>query len=828
MRTIKHKHSSILQFFILVLFWVTTSSAYSLTPTPQQIEMFQNLSPEQQRALASQYGIDLDKLNLSNTPAQPELQPEIRNERPQRKNRSMFEEQNLTTEQEQAEETSLSDDEPDAEQLEQFGYDLFADTPDAFIPADNIPPPDNYVLGPGDNLVVQLYGKENTSYNLTVNRDGQIQLPEIGPINLAGLSFNDARELLMNTVQQQMIGVKSSVTVGTLRSIRIFVLGEALQPGSYTVSALSTMTNALFASGGVSNIGSLRNIQLKRKGALVTTLDLYDLLLRGDTSKDARLLPGDVIFIPPIGKTVGVKGEVKRPAIYELNQEKTAIEAIQLAGGFTPNAYPSASRIQSINQNGDRTLLNANLSQTSGQNIRVNDADVIEVYSVLETMEGIVTLRGHIKRPGDVAWRQGLRVTDLIQSAEALLPYPDMNIALIERETQPTREKSVLIVNLGEALKNPSGPQNVALKAKDTLYIFDFEEPRSEILEELVERLKIQASKSLRKQTVWVTGHVRFPGEYPLSPKMTAQDAVTLAGGLTENAYGLQGEITRITYSESEEQSINHVAVNLADNSNQALQAEDQLHIKRLPNWLDQEVVSIEGEVRFPGNYKIKRGETLSELIKRAGGLNDWSYAEGAVFTRDELRVLEAERLSDLRSKLEADIAAANLEQQTVEQKVAVGDAEELLKSLNAVRPLGRMVIDLQSVVEGKSETIQLKDGDKLFVPRRKQAVTVVGEVQFPTSHIFESGLDAAGYIKRSGGTTQKADDERIYVVKANGRVFLPEQSGWFRSGRYKIEAGDTVVVPLDADRIKPLTLWTSVSQIFYQIALGAAAVASF
>ena len=190
--------------------------------------------------------------------------------------------------------------------------------------------------------------------------------------------------------------------------------------------------------------------------------------------------------------------------------------------------------------------------------------------------------------------------------------------------------------------------------------------------------------------------------------------------------------------------------------------------------------------------------------------------------------MLEAERLKELRSKLESDIAAANIEQQTIEQKVAMEDANDLLESLNAVRPLGRMVIDLNSIIAGRGQAIQLKDGDKLVIPRKKQAVTVVGEVQFPTSHIFEANLDAKQYIERSGGTTQKADDNRIYVVKANGRVFLPEPSGWFKAGKYQREAGDTVVVPLDADRIKPLTLWTSVSQVFYQIALGAAAVASF
>ncbi len=810
---------------LLLVIPVFSNTVQAFTPTAQQIEMFKRLPPSQQKALAQQYGVNLDQLNLGNNPVQPNLQQ-------QPINRNPFETQTSNLENHLAPpETkggASEETEEESSALKPFGYDLFTGQPDMFTPVSDIPPPDSYVLGPGDNLVVQLYGKENGSYSLIVNRDGQIQFPEIGPINLAGLSFNDARNLLMDTVKQQMIGVKASVTMGTLRSIRIFVLGEALHPGSYTVSSLSTMTNALFTSGGISKIGTLRNIQLKRKGKLITTLDLYDLLLKGDTSKDARLLPGDVIFIPPIGSTVGVSGEVKRPAFYELKKENNAIDAIKLAGGFTPTAYPAASRIERINPKGERTLLDADLTASKGKNIRVKDADLIQVFSVLESVEDIVTLKGHAERPGGFAWRPGMRVTDVIRSVDELLPFPDLNVALIEREIQPTREKTVITFNLGEAIKNPSGLENVALSARDTIYVFNFEEPRAEQLEELLNQLKLQASKQLRKQTVLITGYVRFPGEYPLSEGLTAKQAVILAGGLTENAYGVRGEVTRITYNQEEEQRIEHINVDLAASEKLRLKEEDQLHIKRLPNWLDQEVVTIEGEVKFPGEYKIKRGETLAEVVERAGGLNEWAYPEGAIFSREDLRKLEAERLKELRNKLESDIAAANIEQQTVEQKVAVEDAEDLLDSLNAVRPLGRMVIDLNSTLNHLTPPLQLKNGDKLIIPRKKQAVTVVGEVQFPTSHIYEPSLNASQYIDRSGGTTQKADDSRIYVVKANGRVFLPEESGWFKAGQYEIEAGDTVVVPLDADRIKPLTLWTSVSQIFYQIALGAAAVASF
>ena len=795
------------------------SNAVAFTPTAEQIDTFKRLPPSQQKALAQQYGINLDQLNFGNNPTQPNLQDSIID------TPVITPKQSATPEVKPTETNAKKENPP---KLEPFGYDLFSGQPDSFSPVSDIPPPDSYVIGPGDNLVVQLYGKENSSYSLTVNREGQVQFPEIGPLTLAGLTFTDTRALLMDTVQQQMIGVKASITMGTLRSIRIFVLGEALHPGSYTVSSLSTMTNALFTSGGVSEIGSLRNIQLKRRGKLITTLDLYDLLLNGDTSKDARLLPGDVIFIPPIGATAGVSGEVKRPAIYELKQERKAADIIKLAGGFKPTAYPSASRIERINAQGERTIVDIDLNSSKGKSTTVIDADIIKVFSILESMENVVLLKGHVERPGGFAWKKGMRVRDVIRSADELLPFPDLNIALIEREIEPTREKTVLVFSLGNALADRHGADNLELHTRDKLHVFNYSEPRAKYLEDLVKQLKLQANKQLRKQTITLSGHVRFPGEYPLSASMTGKQAVLLAGGLTENAYGLKGEITRVTYNEKEEQQIQHLSIDLSSATTENLREEDQLHIKRLPNWLDQESVTIEGEVKFPGTYKIKRGETLAGLIERAGGLNEWAYPEAAIFTREELKTLEAQRLKELRSKLEADIAATNIEQQSAEQKVAIEDAEELLESLNEVRPLGRMVIDLTSNLNGKTTPIELKSGDTLKIPRKKQAVTVVGEVQFPTSHIFDPKLDTQHYIEKSGGTTTKADSDRIYVVKANGRVFLPANSGWFNNNRYSIQPGDTIVVPLDADRIKPLTLWTSVSQIFYQIALGAAAVASF
>ena len=252
---------------------------------------------------------------------------------------------------------------PDREEaIEPFGYNLFAGVPSTFAPATDIPVPPNYIVGPGDTVVLQMYGQRNTRYELAVSREGVMQFPEIGPLNVSGLSFEEMRQLVQQTVANTLIGQEVTVSMGALRSIQIFVLGEAYQPGIYTVSSLATVTNALFFSGGVSELGSLRNIQLIRDGQVITEMDLYDLLISGDTSADARLQPNDVIFIPTVGRTVGISGQVRRPAIFELDGEDTIGDVLALAGGVMPTAFPLLAHVERINQLGQREIFDVNLS----------------------------------------------------------------------------------------------------------------------------------------------------------------------------------------------------------------------------------------------------------------------------------------------------------------------------------------------------------------------------------------------------------------------------------------------------------------------------------
>ncbi len=807
--------------------------AWAQQPTPQQIEQFKRMSPSQQQALAKSMGIDISSLGLGGggntaTTAPQESISGNRKAPAQRKNNGAELEKIGA---EGTDTLSLSEDEaPEStqEKLSLYGYDIFKYGAEAFVPAGDIPIPANYVLGPGDTIVIQLYGKDNATHSLTLDREGQIQFPGIGPVSLAGLSYESMQSKVAEVVNRQMIGVKSSVTMGALRTIRIFVLGEAQIPGSYVVGSLSTMTNAIFASGGITKIGSLRNVQLKRSGKIITTLDLYDLLLNGDTSKDSRLLPGDVIFIPPIGKTAGVSGQVKRPAIYELKKETSIEDVIKLAGGLLPTAYVPASRIERITESGEKTLVNLDVSTLKGRRFQVKDADVIQIFSTLDTMRDIVKLDGHVKRPGGFAWRKDMHFTDIVPSADDLLPNPDIVVGLIQREEKVTRKIQVFLFSPQKAFANPKSKNDPNLKPRDTVTLFEYNSDRSEILSGLIKKLKVQSNFEQREQTVRVFGSIRFPGEYPLaSTAMTVKDLINLAGGLTESALGTGAEITRYDLSENRERVDLRIDLDLAL-ENPSLKPGDTLRVKQVPQWYQRESIELTGEVNYPGVYDILPGESILDVIERAGGLTPHAYPEGAIFSREELRVLEQDRIENLKVQIKSDIAAANIEQSKSSNDIDQAETSQILENIEKSQALGRMVIDLPAVLnKPKQYDFELTDGDRLEIPRFKPSVTVVGEIQHPTSHFYNDKLNVNDYIDMSGGTKQNADKKRIYVVKANGRVYSPSSSAWFRAKSKSLEPGDTIIVPIDTDKVDSLTMWSSVTTIMYQAALGVAAIGS-
>jgi len=931
--------------FCALFFLLVSAISLAAVPTAEQMQMLGQLPPEQQEELLQtlKKTPDIDKVT-------PLEQPEVVVP--------------LSVEEDSVTEPAGADN-----VLKPFGYDLFAGAPTTFSPVTEIPIPVDYVIGPGDTVQVQLYGKENRQHELMVDREGLLRFPDIGPLAVTGMRFDELKNDLQRRIKKQMPGVQIHVSLGELRSMRIFVLGDVNRPGAYTVSSLSTMTNALFVSGGVRPIGSLRNVQLKRRGKLIQQLDLYDLLLRGDTSADARMQPGDVIFVPPIGDTMGIDGEVRRPAIYELKKERTVQQVLAMAGGMLPTAYQTKSQLERINAIGEKSVIDIDLSSAASVAQSVMNGDFLRVYSVLDSMENVIFVSGHVQRPGELQWRVGMRLSDVIPSIKALLPEPNLRVVLIRRERQPDRVIEVLASRLDEIFAEPGSSPDLKLQSRDHIFVFGLssraEQQRDDVLETLVQELRQQANFERPETIVQIAGNVRWPGEYPLALEMRLRDLLRLAGGitinsdtryvllmrrdtqgrylaaesfdistlgvarnnlvagnpllgprdeiyvfskdddrsvllgsviaqireqanigaptavvrvsglvkspgdypleknmgvadllraaggLTESAYTLEAELSRYRIDEERGRLTDHVSIQLAafmlaaasspdKTADQLrLQSYDSLHIKRLPNWTTQRVVEVMGEVRFPGDYPVKRGETLLELLERAGGLTGEAFAEGAVFLRESLRKKEQDQLDAMSLRLESDLAAIDLEkaQASDEGQRSAGMASSLLKQLKATRAVGRLVIDLPLLLASRDRVwdrdedeeevevekdILLKDGDKLMIPGLTQEVTILGEVQHATSHLFREGRSVQQYINSSGGMTYRADEDRVYVVRANGAVVPSHSTDWFGSN-LEMRPGDTIVVPLDAERMKPLTLWTNVSQIIYQIGIAAA-----
>lgn len=832
MRAMASKIATVLLGFLLFF----SAAAAAITPTPDQIEQFKKLSPEQQKALAQQYGVNLDSLGMGSSSPIPPPVVDVPTVTPRAaKSAETVLEQGISesgkaiTLQETKAERTVN------QKLEQFGYDLFAGAPSTFAPVTNIPVPSEYVIGPGDSIIIQLYGKVNVLHELAVNRDGLIQFPDIGPLSVVGLNFEEVKNLINENVSQKMIGVSTSISMGALRSIQVFVMGEAYRPGGYTVSALSTMTNALFVSGGVTKIGSLRSVQLKRRGKVVSTLDLYDLLLGGDTTHDTRLQPGDVIFIPPIGKTVGVKGEVLRPAIYEIKDENNIGDLVNLAGGLLPTAYPAATRVDRISAKRDRTLIDADLTQTSGRSTEVRDGDVIQIFPVLDKVEGAVMLSGHVQRPGAVSWRPGLRVSDVISNAYELLPDPDLNYALIKREVMPGRTVQIQSINLGEALRNHGSASNKVLQARDEILVFPRgTDERGKQIKPLLDAMKSQASGGQPAKVVMVSGNVRFPGEYPLTENMTSEDLLAAAGGLLESAYSVDAEVTRSVIDANQYQQSLRVKVSFsaqvspgAISSRALLIPRDQLYVKRVPGWNQQEFAEIKGEVNFPGRYPIFRGDTIKTLVDRAGGFNEHADPASAIFLRESLRTREQQQIEKYRQRLETDVAKIKVEaaQSNAKGSDAENIGESLLSDIVTAHATGRLVVDMVAIAEGKADSdVGLQNGDVLVLPIRPQEVSVIGEVQFPTSHLYRDGLNVFDYIDNSGGFTPKSDENYIYVIAANGQV-KPVKKGFFSSKNVSVAPGDTVVVPYDVESMSTMNYWLNVSQILFQLSTTVAAL---
>jgi polysaccharide export outer membrane protein len=453
-------------------------------------------------------------------------------------------------------------------------------------------------------------------------------------------------------------------------------------------------------------------------------------------------------------------------------------------------------------------------------------------------------------RPGSFEFHAGLRLTDILGSFDELQPNADPHYIMIRREVPPEERVQVISADLKRALAARGTAADPLLQARDQIFVFSLTASRDRILQPVIRDLELQATPDAPEQLVSIDGRVKAPGRYPLEPSMHVSDLIRAGGSLEDAAYRGEAEITRYDIVDGDARQTEMIPVNLAaiwrgtPGADLPLKPYDILVIKPISMWVEPGTIELKGEVRFPGKYPIHQGETLHSVLQRAGGFTDVAFPFGAVFIREELKKREKDQLELLANRLQSDLAALSLEAvassaatpstgggggAAAGQGLIIG--QQLLGQLRNTKPVGRLVIDTDHVLKaaaGAQGDVLLKDGDTLLVPKRTQEITILGEVQSPTSHVFEPGLTRDEYIAKSGGTTQKADRKRIYIVRANGDVISGERSGWFRrSQSIEMLAGDTIVVPLDTERVPALPVWQAVTTIIYNLAVALLAVHS-
>ena len=736
--------------------------------------------------------------------------------------------------------------------LKPFGYTVFAQQAADFTalnpmlnsslnPLSNVPVPSNYQVGPGDTLGVQLYGNQNQFYQLTVGRNGQIEFPQLGPISVGGQLFSTVQSEIESRVAHQMIGVHASVTMSEIRSIQVFVMGDAFRPGVYTVSGLATVTSALYAAGGIAKTGSLRNVELIRNGQVVDTLDLYNLLIHGSTANDAKLRQGDVVFVPPVGRTVAIDGEVERPAIYELKNETTPAQVVALAGGLRPNADVAAATITRILPDGKRVVLPLKLGP-GGVTEGLRNGDYIHIPHLKPALDEAVMLQGNVYNPGVYPYVPGMRLTDVLRSVFELKPNSDLHYILIRRELPPDRHVEAIAANLTAALAHPNSAANIPLMPRDRITVFNLTASRAQIIQPILHAIRAESTAEQPEQVVTVKGEVNVPGQYPLEPDMRVAALIRAGGGLANGAYTGRAELTQYYVGP---RGVRHteiypisLAKALAGNpqDNVVLQPYDVLTVAKVSQWGRQPTVTLRGQVRFPGTYTIRPGETLKSVIERAGGLTKWAFPQGAVFTRVELKRHEQHEMNRLAQRMRIELGVLALRASVTSTGGAPGAAantmivaKSLLSELKSEQAVGRLVINLPRIMRKPADSpydVVLRNGDELIVPKFEQEVTVIGEVEDPTSHLYQPGLSRSAYIRMSGGFTSQAAPDKVYVVEANGSVVRRTGgSWWFSQSGTSIKPGDTIVVPINAEKMLPLPFWQAVTGILYNVAIAAAAV---
>src|SRR5712692_6378425 len=724
--------------------------------------------------------------------------------------------------------------------LPMFGANLFRTVPSTFAPVDNIPVAADYVIGPGDEIQIRAWGQIDVDYNAAMDRDGTISVPKVGVINVAGIKASDLPAYLKTVFGRTFRNFQLTATLGKLRSIQIFVVGQAKRPGTYTVSSLSTLVSAVFAAGGPSSKGSMRNIQLKRGNQVAAELDLYDLLLSGDKSRDAKLLPGDVIYIPPVGPLVAVTGSVNVPAVYELRQSTVLFDLIRWAGGLATTAAGQKATVERIEDHKARKVEEFPLDM-GGLSRSVRDGDLVTVYSLVPRFDNAVALRGDVAQPGRFPWREGMRVRDLIPDREALL----------SRDYWIKRNQAVGLDSNVTSILNQQAATGTRLSVEDLNQRRKREGELDATIGDTIRRIQTEseAAKFLDpNQTSSAVQITRLQDANKGTLEAAKSDAQRLINQIRPSQREVNWDYAVIERLNRNDLSTSLVPFNLGKavidgdpEQNLPLQPGDIVTVFskediKVPISKQTQYIRLEGEFKGAGVHQIMPGETLRQLVARVGGLASNAYLFGAQFTRESTRVQQEKSLDDALNRLERDISRFNaLRAQNVTSpedaaslKQQAENQQALLARLRQIRPIGRIVLELPENAQAKDlPDLPLEDGDRFTVPPPSSMVSVFGSVYSENSFIYKPDKRVADYLSQAGGPTKGADEGSIYVLRADGSVKSKRQTGFFTASleRAHLMPGDSIVVPEELDRTTITRALKDISQIFYQFGLGAAAV---
>jgi polysaccharide biosynthesis/export protein len=651
-----------------------------------------------------------------------------------------------------------------------FGASLFENVPTTFAPLDRVPVTAEYVIGPGDEILLRVWGQVTLDLRLTVDRAGAVYIPQVGNVTVSGIQFGQLPDYMKNQLGRVFRNFDLSVNMGQLRSIQIFVMGQARRPGTYTVSSLSTLVNALFASGGPSSQGTMRRIQLKRGSIVITEIDMYDLLLQGDKSGDVRLLPEDVVFIPTVGPQAAIAGSLKNPAIYELKDEKTIGALINLGGGLTVVADRQRATLERIKNGGFREVLELELN-SDGMDSTIKDGDVLRVLAIGPRFENIVTLRGNVANPGRFNWRAGMRLRDIVPDKESLITrdyWKKRNVL-----GYVAAEDAIAAAPSAEAQRQRSGT-NIDTSAPDINWSYA-----------VIER---QNLKDLKTELI----------PFHLGKLVLEKDE-------SQNMELRSGDVISI-FSQAD---------------------------IRVPQFQQTRTIRIEGEFNAPGVYSVGPGETLGQIIQKAGGLTPEAYLYGSEFLRESTRRDQQKRMDqyalDLEQEIErtAPIRLANTAGSEESAKLAseIQSQRQLVQQLRSMQATGRIVLSLEPKENDISKIagISLEDGDRFVVPSKPATVNVLGAVYNPNSFIHREDRKVTDYVHQAGGPTRNADEKRLYIIRADGSVLPKQHTSHFDS--ILLNPGDSILMPEQVVKTTFMAGLRNWSQVISQFGLGAAAI---